>query len=180
MSKVLELNMSRFRYLAKLVVQSDFLTSKLFDFYTQLIVYAPSHHAIKQSKSLANTLGKGRVGTVSTSSESVLQSLALLSCFELPDSEFIRIGPNYDGGYVLYKDIQMINKVVSIGIAEDTSFEEDFNTRKLDVEFFYLIIQLFQNVNFPRILIFFTRSWEIKYTSLCKFRIYYQFIFEIR
>jgi len=128
--------MSKFKHIAKIVVQSDFLTRKLFDFYTQLIVYAPSQHAIKQSKSLAHELGKERIGLSYISGESVFNSLALLKCFELPDSEFIRIGPNYDGGYVLYKDISNINKVISIGIAEDTSFEEDFNLLKNNVEFF--------------------------------------------
>jgi hypothetical protein len=59
-----------------------------------------------------------------------------MECFELPDDEFRRIGPNYDGGYVLYKDISKVNKIVSIGIAEDTSFEEDFNLEINNVEFF--------------------------------------------
>jgi hypothetical protein len=128
--------MSKFKYIAKIAVQSDFLTRKLFDFYTQLIVYSPSQHAIKQSKSLANTLGKGRVAQVSNSSESVFQSLALMECFELSDEEFIRIGPNHDGGYVLYKDISKVNKIISIGVAEDTSFEEDFNMKINNVDFF--------------------------------------------
>lgn len=58
--------------------------------------------------------------------ENILQSLSLLRCYELPDSEFIRIGPYHDGGYVVYKNIENIVKVFSIGVAADTSFEEDF------------------------------------------------------
>jgi hypothetical protein len=137
--------MSKFKHIAKVMVKSDLLTRKLFDFYTQLIVYAPSRHAIKQSKSLAHTLGKERIGLASIASESIFNSLALLECFELPDSEFIRVGPNYDGGYVLYKDISNINKVISIGIAEDTSFEEDFNLQNENVEFF-----LFDHTEVPK------------------------------
>jgi FkbM family methyltransferase len=128
--------MSRFIYFAKLAVKSEFVTRKLFDFYTQLIVFAPSTHAIKQSRSLANTLGRERMGLDSSSVESVFESLALLRCFELPDSEFIRVGPNYDGGYVVHKNISQINKIISIGVAEDTSFEEDFYMKNKNINFY--------------------------------------------
>lgn len=119
--------MSRWSKVAKFVVKNRFLTNKLFDFLTQLIIHAPSIHLIKQSKSLANTLGRERNSTSKLNAEQIKRSLGLLRCFELPDSEFIRIGPFHDGGYVVYRDVKSINKLISIGVAEDTAFEEDFS-----------------------------------------------------
>jgi hypothetical protein len=128
--------MSRLEPFARLLVKSPYLTRKLFDFYTQLIVHAPSSHAIKQSRSMANFLGKDRLGVGEQSKEEIFNNLALLRCFEIPDSELVRIGPSHDGGYVIYKNISHITKVVSIGVAEDTSFEEDFCSRNPIAEFF--------------------------------------------
>lgn len=128
--------MSKFIPVAKLITKNSYLTRKLFDFYTQLIVFAPSKFAIKQSRSLAHILGKDRLGRDNFLIEDVFNRMALLRCFELPDSEFIRIGPSHDGGYVIYKDVSQITKVISIGVAEDTAFEEDFNSLNKDVTFY--------------------------------------------
>lgn len=65
-----------------------------------------------------------------------MQSLLLLRCFELPDCEFVRIGPCHDAGYVLHKDLCDIQVVISIGIADDTSFEEDLALHQKDITFF--------------------------------------------
>ena len=119
-------NFSRFKYPAKFIVKNRFILEKLFDFYTQLIVYAPSKYYIKQSKSLANTFDNDLIPFDKYKTKKLLQSLALLRCLEVPDSEFIRIGPYRDGGYVVYKRLEKIVKVISIGVAEDTAFEEDF------------------------------------------------------
>lgn len=46
-----------------------------------------------------------------------------------PTSEKMRIGSNYDGGYVVYKPL--VNKtdiLITYGVGWDTSFEEHFNT----------------------------------------------------
>jgi|LakMenEpi03Aug12_release.lakeMendotaPanAssembly.Ray.scaffolds.fasta_scaffold321196_1 hypothetical protein len=128
--------MSRLEPFARLLVKSHYLTRKFFDFYTQLIVHAPSSHSIKQSRSLAHFLGKDRLGVGEQQREEIFNNLALLRCFEIPDSELVRIGPSHDGGYVIYKEISEITKVISIGVAEDTSFEEDFCSRNSITEFF--------------------------------------------
>ena len=128
--------MSRLRFFAQLLVKSDFLTRKLFDFYTQLLVYAPSMHAIKQSKSMANYIRQDSGDNTSSVQRRVLSNLSLFRCLELPDSQLLRIGPNHDGGYVIHPSFKNLTKVFSIGVAEDTSFEEHLLHLNQNIEFF--------------------------------------------
>lgn len=121
--------------MAKLIVQNKFLTKKLFDFFSQLIIYAPATHSVKQSFSLAHILDEERLEIGFGNKELVSKNLELLRCFEMPDSEFIRVGPAHDGGYVIYKDIGSLNKVISIGVGWDTSFEEDLNSKVKGINF---------------------------------------------
>ena len=127
---------SRLRYIAKLVVKNSFLTQLLFNFFTQLIIHAPSSFSIKQSKSLANLIYLESNSEHLVRTNRILKTLTLLRCFELPDREFIRIGPLRDGGYVIHKNIERVNKIFSIGVAEDTSFEEDFMKLLTGTQFF--------------------------------------------
>lgn len=54
----------------------------------------------------------------------ILENLRLLGAKFVDDSKLIRVGPNAEGGYVIYNDIAKLDSVISVGVAKDTAFEE--------------------------------------------------------
>jgi hypothetical protein len=137
--------MSKMSYIARAITKNQFITRKMFDFYTQFKIYAPSTYSNELSRYLVNHRLREKTDNHIDDNEKALAGLALMRCFELPDSEFIRIGPPHDGGYLVYKDIKEINKVISIGIGNDTSFEEDFQILNPKIHFY-----LFDHTEKPR------------------------------
>ncbi|MBF0161690.1 MAG: hypothetical protein HQL88_05325 [Magnetococcales bacterium] len=61
--------------------------------------------------------------------------LSVLKHFRKQDSQYrkIRVGTPGDGGYVIPDDLENIDAVLSLGIGADTSFDEYFANRGVDV-----------------------------------------------
>jgi hypothetical protein len=52
-------------------------------------------------------------------------------CYPIELEDLVRIGRDFDGGYVLSeRHIENTNILLSFGIRDDWSFEEDFSTKK--------------------------------------------------
>jgi hypothetical protein len=58
----------------------------------------------------------------------ILENLRLLRPRFVDDDLLVRVGPNSEGGYVIYNNIDEIDSVISIGVAKDTSFEEHLSS----------------------------------------------------
>lgn len=53
-------------------------------------------------------------------------------------TDLVRIGRDYDGGYLVSKsDIEKTDVLIGLGISDDWSFEEDFLSRKIVSVFAY-------------------------------------------
>jgi hypothetical protein len=60
--------------------------------------------------------------------------IALLSPMEIPGAKCVRVGKNYDGGYVMVDDFQKkIDAAYSFGISNDVSWDEEIADRGVDV-----------------------------------------------
>jgi hypothetical protein len=69
-------------------------------------------------------------------SQFILDSLALLTPYDIPSIGKRRIGRRSDGGYVMFDDFDLVGPVYSFGIGHHASFEEDFAKRGKDVFMF--------------------------------------------
>lgn len=128
--------MSTFKYFAKAVAKNPFLTKKFFAFFTQLRIYSASKWSTEQARFLENNHAWGNAENNRIAKESIFGCLKLLRCFDIPDAEFIRIGPPHDGGYVVHKNTIKYQKVFSIGVGNDTSFEEDLLNLNSNIIFY--------------------------------------------
>jgi len=124
-----EVVLSKLRFLAKFVVKFDLLVRLLRSIYIQVQLYAPSanvnlyykEYLLEQSKTISTKL-------YVEEQNKILDNLRLLRARFIDDNRLVRIGPNSEGGYVIYNNIQEIDTIISIGVAKDTSFEEHFST----------------------------------------------------
>jgi hypothetical protein len=128
--------MSRFAKYAKLISKNEILTKNLFSFFTQLVIYSKSSHYIKFYSNLTGSLGNGLIGEPDIErKEDALRGLALLRPDKFDSKNFVRFGPNADGGYVVFDSLKKINHVITIGVAKDTAFEEHLNSHYPHIEF---------------------------------------------
>ena len=51
--------------------------------------------------------------------------------YHIEIENLIRVGPDFDGGYVIHKDtVKFTDKIITLGLSDDWSFEKDFLSRK--------------------------------------------------
>ena len=51
--------------------------------------------------------------------------------YHIEIENLVRVGPNFDGGYVIHKDtLKFTDKIITLGLSDDWSFEKDFLSRK--------------------------------------------------
>ena len=121
-------NESRLRIPAKLISRNNFLTQKFFDLFFQLVLYSPSTYFNNFSRSLAGKINLD-ANISSIDPENLRANLQLFEYTFVDEKHLTRIGPSFDGGYVLYNEIDNLTLLISIGVARDTAFEEDLLTR---------------------------------------------------
>lgn len=137
--------MSRFSFIAKLVIKSTFLTRHLFSFFTQLVIHSNSSHYRNFQSKLTEELGVGFIGlTNENEKKEVFGGLKLLRPDRFNSKLFIRVGPKSDGGYVIFNDLISIKQVISIGVAKDTGFEDHLNELNPKIRF-----ELFDHTDKP-------------------------------
>lgn len=120
-------NESRLRILAKLINRNSFLTRKFFDLFFQLVLYSPSTYFNNFSRSLAGNI-KLNANVSWIDPEHLRTNLRLFEYAFVDEKYLMRIGPSFDGGYVLFNQIENLTLLISIGVARDTAFEEDLIT----------------------------------------------------
>lgn len=125
-------SMSRLRFLAKIIMRFPSVVKFIRSLWVQITLYSHSINQIKfQEDIVAKSVCLESVKARSINFNTLLEILFLLRPKKI-DSEFmIRLGPKGEGGYVLYNNLEKISKLISIGIAKDTSFEEDFSQHTL-------------------------------------------------
>ena len=62
-----------------------------------------------------------------------VRSRLVVRDLDLPDPKFVRLGRDYDGGYVMLDDFEGIKNAYSGGIADDVSWDEAIAERGIDV-----------------------------------------------
>ena len=119
--------MSRMRIFAKMIVRFPFAVDKFRALWVQITLYADSTNIIQYQEMIINNSTSSLNNKVQNSGyQSLLKVLYLLRPKSVGDKNMIRIGPKGEGGYVIYNNINSIDKLISIGVAKDTAFEEDF------------------------------------------------------
>lgn len=57
--------------------------------------------------------------------------------------KMIRMGRDFDGGYIVCADtLKKCKNLISLGVGDDTSFERDFDKINNSKKFFYMILVL--------------------------------------
>jgi hypothetical protein len=119
--------MSRMRVFAKIIVRFPFVVDKFRALWVQITLYADSTNLIKyQEMIINNSTSRSNNKVQNLGYQTLLKVLYLLRPKSVGDTNMIRIGPKGEGGYVIYNNINTIDKLISIGVAKDTAFEEDF------------------------------------------------------
>ena len=124
--------MSRLRFLAKIIICFPSVVNLIRSLWVQITLYSNSINQIKfQNDIVYKSAELESVKARSVNLNTLLEILFLLRPKKIGSEFMIRIGPKGEGGYVLYNNLEKISKLISIGIAKDTSFEEDFSQHTL-------------------------------------------------
>jgi len=138
--------MSRLRFLAKIIVKIPFIVNFFRALWIQITLYSNSFNIIKFQDIIVRESKKLELTNEKDSNYiKLLEVLYLLRPKKIKEDEMIRIGPKGEGGYVLYNNVEKITKLISIGVAKDTSFEEDFSQKSLGKIF----IELYDHTDRP-------------------------------
>ncbi len=120
--------MSRLRFLAKIIIRLPSVVNFVRSLWVQISLYSNSINQIKfQQDIVSSSMELESVKVRSVNLNKLLEILFLLRPKKIDSKSMIRVGPKGEGGYVLYDNLEKISKLISIGIAKDTSFEEDFS-----------------------------------------------------
>jgi len=119
--------MSRLRTFAKIIIRFPFIVDKIRALWVQIMLYSDSANIIRYQEMINNNLESNLIYKQQHDGyQDLLKFLYLLRPKSVGIEKMIRVGPKGEGGYVIFKDIATINKLITIGVAKDTSFEEDF------------------------------------------------------
>jgi hypothetical protein len=95
--------------------------------WVQVSLYADSFNLIEYKEMIiANSKQNLKNQIKDSGYQTLLEILYKLRPKHVASENMIRIGPKGEGGYVIYNNIIDLNKLISIGVAKDTAFEEDF------------------------------------------------------